>query len=516
MGLPNLLAEHVEPESTGNAAKPWAGRIKPAHMVALTLGLAATAVSALGSWIPSFWGDEAASIMSATRPLETLWPMLLRVDAVHGTYYLFLHGWIALFGASEFSVRLPSAIGMGFAVAGLVLLATRVATLRVGLFAGLVCAMLPPITRMGAEGREYAFSAACAVWLTWLLVRLTDPNARPGRGGWVIYAASVALSVYVFLFLALMVLVHATILLATPGQRRTLRPFAFAAVGGITAAGPVIILAALQRHQVAFLADRHQTTPWRLLVRQWFDNPWLAGLAWSLIIMVVAVWITHRVAGRAAAQASLPDAITVGVAWLILPCLVLLLANTAVPLYSLRYLTFAAPAAALLIGSAVALPRRSWVSWLLVAALLCAAAPTWVHQRGPFPRNGGTDWSAVAVTIENHMRPGDGVIFADNTRPSQRPRLAMHVYPGAFANARDVLLDEPYTKQAGLWDKVLPIDALPSRMAGLRRVWLLNDQSSTWGLAILREEGFQVIRVYRDPRTTIYELSRNASGGTEQ
>ena len=58
------------------------------------LGTLATVVSLLGSWIPSLWGDEAASAMSAQRSIPSLFRMLGHVDAVHGTYYLGLHAWV--------------------------------------------------------------------------------------------------------------------------------------------------------------------------------------------------------------------------------------------------------------------------------------------------------------------------------------------------------------------------------------------------------------------------------------
>jgi mannosyltransferase len=207
----------------------------------------------------------------------------------------------------------------------------------------------------------------------------------------------------------------------------------------------------------------------------------------------------------------MPDATLVGLAWLLIPSLVLLLANSTVPLYSLRYLTFAAPAAALLAGLALSLPARRWVSWLLMAAFLALAAPNWVHQRGPYARNGGTDWSAVADTMDVHLRPGDGIIFEPTGRPSQRPRLALHVYADAFTGARDLLLDTPYQRRARLWDKVLPLDALPSRLTGVDRVWVLDDEASTWGLPALSRQGFALTQIFREHRTTIYEFERSGS-----
>ena len=100
------------------------------------LGIVGTAVASIGSWIPSYWGDEAASVMSAERSLPSLFRMLGHVDAVHGTYYVFLHFWIGAFGASEFSTRFPSAIAAGLLVAGTFVLGQRLARRSVGIEIG--------------------------------------------------------------------------------------------------------------------------------------------------------------------------------------------------------------------------------------------------------------------------------------------------------------------------------------------------------------------------------------------
>ena len=80
---------------------------------------------AAASWIPSLWGDEAATLLSAKRPLGSLLGMLTHVDAVHGLYYLVMHGWIRLAGESPFALRLPSALAVGAAVAAVTLIAGR-------------------------------------------------------------------------------------------------------------------------------------------------------------------------------------------------------------------------------------------------------------------------------------------------------------------------------------------------------------------------------------------------------
>lgn len=82
------------------------------------IGVFAGALSLVGAGTPSYWGDEAASVLAAARPLPVLFGMLGHIDAVHGVYYVFLHYWIALVGSSEAAVRLPSSVAVGVAAAG--------------------------------------------------------------------------------------------------------------------------------------------------------------------------------------------------------------------------------------------------------------------------------------------------------------------------------------------------------------------------------------------------------------
>lgn len=90
-----------------------AGRFDPA-MVAVF----ATVVCAAGAARPSLWFDEAATISGSTRSVPELWRLIHNVDAVHGLYYLVMHGWFAVFPATEFWSRLSSGLAVGAAAAG--------------------------------------------------------------------------------------------------------------------------------------------------------------------------------------------------------------------------------------------------------------------------------------------------------------------------------------------------------------------------------------------------------------
>ena len=65
-----------------------------------------------------------------------------------GLYLPLMHGWFAVFPATEFWSRLSSAVAVGLAAAGVVVLGRRLST-PVALAAGLVFALLPRVTWAG-------------------------------------------------------------------------------------------------------------------------------------------------------------------------------------------------------------------------------------------------------------------------------------------------------------------------------------------------------------------------------
>src|SRR5215217_3121713 len=81
-------------------------RRPPALLDPVIVGVLAAAVSLVGAGRPSFWYDEAATISASySRSLGQLWQMLGNVDAVHGLYYVLMHGWFTLFPPTEFWSR---------------------------------------------------------------------------------------------------------------------------------------------------------------------------------------------------------------------------------------------------------------------------------------------------------------------------------------------------------------------------------------------------------------------------
>lgn len=488
--------------------------------LAVLLGVLGFVSTAAGSWIPSLWGDEAATVMSAERSWPSLFAMLGHVDAVHGTYYAFMHLWIDAFGASAFSVRLPSAIATGLATAGLVVLAHRLGGGRLAVVSAIVYMIIPRVTYMGGEARGYALSAACAVWLTVLLIHLLDARLDR-RVAWLGYAVLLAVSIYVFLYLALMIAVHAVIVRTATRNRSVLRRWLAASGLGLVLATPVIFFAIAERSQISFLAHRVTVDFASFFVDQWFGWPPFALVAWACIVAAFTAfirrwWLARR--SLPSAQSPVDRGPTLAVvtsASFLIPPLLLLTANLVSPLYTSRYVSFVTPAVALAMAVGICLLPR----WSMIAGAVCVlvalSVPIHLSQRGPFGMPGGSDWAEVASFISGHAQRGDAIAFTEGGSPSLNPRSALHLYPRAFQGLDDVTLVTPYDHTVGLWDVTRPVARAGGRLArGDGRAWLVvhqyrSSRTPPPELTQFTALGFSVQSRTRENNDVIYFLTRN-------
>lgn len=483
----------------------------------ITVGILAALLGYVGAGVPSYWGDEAASVMSAERDWVSLALMLGQVDAVHGVYYAFLHVWVDVFGAGEWSTRAPSAIAVGLLAAGTVVLATRWFSPRVGVVAGLVCALLPRTTSLAIEARSYALAAAAAVWLTVAFVVLLE-RRRTELWRWLLYGLGLGACAWLFLYLALLAAVHA-VALATARPRASaamVRGWLAGVAVGAAVALPIGLAALAQQHQLAYLAQRDWATLGHVLVTQWFEEPFAAVVAWAFVVGgVVAVLVRTR---RDAAP--LPPGFVPTIVWAVLPAALLLAVDALVTkTYSPRYVSFCLPAVAMLValgidaiarvaalrlalgadGSrrspALAAARALLGSHLAIAAslvvLIAVVAPIYLAQRSEFAKDGGIEYRAVADVVQERASPGDAIVFGPSDRPSREPRLALHLYPEAFADLVDVQLRTPYWARPGLWDVVAPVREAVDDIEGDTAWAVVSTADRTPTVAALEAAGFE-------------------------
>jgi len=256
----------------------------------VVIGLLAAAVSLAGAARPSFWYDEAATISAAySRSLGQLWQMVGEVDAVHGLYYLLMHGWFQLFAPTEFWSRAPSGLAVGAAAAGLVVLGKQLCSRGVGVTSGAVCAILPRATWAGIEARPYAMSMMAAVWLTVLLVYAAR---RDTAWVWVTYGAVLAVSIVLDVYLALLSAVHLGFVLVAPYGRTVVLRVLLTALVVLGATAPLVFVAMGQVHQIAWITPIGSRTLEDVAVQQYFDrSPPFAIVSALVVAVAIVVWL---------------------------------------------------------------------------------------------------------------------------------------------------------------------------------------------------------------------------------
>jgi len=133
-------------------------------LVFLPSALLTLAMSLAGLGARGLSDDEYATWQAAT----------LSLDAVVAPYYLLMHGWIAMAGESETTLRVPSAALMGISAGLVSLIGRRLFDAGAGLTAGLMVAGLPSVSRLGQEARPQALALATTVLAVLLLLRARE------------------------------------------------------------------------------------------------------------------------------------------------------------------------------------------------------------------------------------------------------------------------------------------------------------------------------------------------------
>lgn len=502
----------------GRARRRWTAMRGSRAFAPLAVALIALVFTGALAWVPSPWYDEAATISAATRSVPQLWHMLQNVDAVHGAYYLLMHAWFDLVGYSPFTLRLPSTIATAATAALLVVLVRRLtggplasgrtASTRTAVVAGLVFVLMPRVTWMATEGRSYAFTALLAVLLTLVFVVASSWGGRDRTQRiliWAVYGALAALAGTVFVYLSLLVLAHgASALLRAlardrPAERRNavhaLRGWLVAAVVAGALLVPLVLDEAAQSHQVHWIQPLSASTFNAVFASQFFiGNRPFAIAAWigfgaGAAVLVARVLRSRRAGGRVGGPSA--RLAMIALPWVLVPTLALLLESAvATPLYSPRYLTFAAPAAAIIIAVALTAGRRRWIAPLALVVLLALTVPSWVHQRSPEGKQ-SSSWGEVAALIasERAAEPGgiartaqpDAVIYGPlRNHPDADMAMLALAYPEQFSGLVDLMAGESAADLGRLWAGRTPLADGRDRLDGSRTIWLITSDKRDW------------------------------------
>ncbi|RKN65921.1 hypothetical protein D7231_24220 [Streptomyces klenkii] len=442
---------------------PSAGRSHGSAAVRATAWAPPIVGLGLGLWGitgPSAWTDEIVTMDVAQRSGPQLVQLLGRVDAVHGLHYVLMYLVGQAAGVGEFTMRLPSAVSVAVAAAGLSWLGRLLGGPRLGLYAGLLLAVLPTASRYAQEARSFAFVMAVAVLATGALIKAFSGHVR-----WpAVYAVLIALLGWFNVMGLLLVAAHAvTVALRRPGRRVVIR-LLVAQAAGIAAVVPLLILGVSQRSAVGEAAPVTTGTPYNYFT--WLLTPGQDTLPTALKLLLtlsalasVALFIARR-------HKTPPLILAVGLPWLTVPPLLLLALSLGQPLFAYRYLLFCLPALALLLAAAATslpLPRR------LLLALLLAAPITVSHLAIRQQDSRPWDTTAVITTLQNRAAPGDGVLFSGG-----RCHLIASAYPEVFAHLPDLGTTESAAERGTLDNQPADPALLHQRLARTPRVWRIT------------------------------------------
>ncbi len=429
-------------------------------------------VSLAGAARPSFWYDEAATISASySRSLGQLWQMLGNVDAVHGLYYLFMHGWFEIFPPTEFWSRAPSGLAAGGAAAGVVVLGNQFSSRTAALSAGLVCGILPRTTWAGVEARPYAMSMMAAVWLTVLLVVAVR---RESRWLWLSYGIALAFSMLLDTYLVLVLLAQTVFMCAFHRGRSALAPFAITSILTVCALTPFLLEVVGQVHQIKWVAPIGHRTIEDVAIQQYFErSPPFA--VWSALVVAAAIVVWCCTSAELAEKDR--QLLTLAAAWLVIPTALIVLASVLThPIYTPRYLSFTAPAMALVLGVCIgALAVKPWVATALVSLFAVAATPNYVRaQRNPYAKY-GMDYSQVADLITAQAAPGDCLLVNDTVTfmpAPMRPLLAAR--PDAYRKLVDLTLWQRATDRRDVFDTNLIPQVVAKPLSHCGVVWIIT------------------------------------------
>jgi mannosyltransferase len=517
-----------------------ARRSLPRHGIrALIAGVLAALVAMLGSWHPSLWSDESATINAATRSLSDLWKMVGNIDLVHGFYYLLMHVWIDLFGTGTFVLRLPSALAVGVAGACLYLIANRLAGASVAAVAAVVFAVLPRVTWAGAEARPYALTMALATACT-LMLLLALERARPWL--WTLYSLLLVLGILANLFVALIAAGH-LVSMIWARHRLTRSQWVLWLLSTI-AAGlvcSVFLLSALD--QAGQLGERSFSIvdlAQNVAVNQWFlgDTPTTStGVSMtSLTADPASWWAPASIALAAGCWVLIAIAVVRGLRrsgidggpgrvvrwmlpWAVVPTVIIGgYSLVATPMYSPRYLSMAAPAIALLIAvGLLALPRPAWRT-AVAAILVVLTVPVYFAQREVNGKN-GSDWIDVAGYVAANASPGEGVYFVPRYDVpgdvvGATTRGIQVAYPAAFQGLEDLTLMRKPAAVGNLVGESRRLAASDAELAAVDTVWVVQRRdypaaSEASDLSVLTAGGFHESARWVGPLDEVVRFDRS-------
>ncbi|MFD4628807.1 hypothetical protein ACFVYR_02750 [Streptomyces sp. NPDC058284] len=413
----------------------------------------------------TMWRDEVVTYDVSRRDLSDLWHTLGNADAVHGLYYLLMHGLFRITGGADplLVMRIPSVLAMSAAAAGVALLGARLAGPRTGVLTGVAFAVFPLIQRFAQEGRSYALVCALVVWATSALLDAVATDEPRSARMWWRYGALMLVACWLHEFAVFALAGHA---MAIPRAAR--RRWGVAAGAVVAGLAPLVVLSERQQAQVSWLS--------------FSPRQYAATLGVCLVGVGCAVLLRKWLPRGAVSRDGL---VRVALPLLVAPAVLLMLLTPFKPLFVDRYVLYIWAGQALLLGALSdralrAGPRQTAVATVAVMVALTSLVPLSLHLRTPGSRL--DDATAAARSIGAAGRTGDAVVYL----PSRR-RVWTLASPDAVEGLRDIALDRGPVASRTLYGTEVPAQVVRDRMTAEPRIVLVTDPSGETSDAVEQE-----------------------------
>ena len=394
-----------------------------AGILALGLGLRLWGLGGEGLWI-----DEGHSVMVSRLGLGELFKACAMDNHVP-LYFLLVKGWSALFGESEFALRVPAVIFGMLSIWATYLAGAMLFGREAGLVSSLLTALSVLLVHHSQEARMYGLLGLLALASMYFFIGLLRGRGRAFDVG---YVLSTGLLMYTHAYWAATILaqnvVYATELVLWREQRRvSVKRWILLQVAVAALYAPWVPILRRQVAQVASEIPLLNVGGSMWLMAGYtlavFSGYWMPLLAVMLPLAALSVLRWHKSEG-ALEWRNLVGSVEghrwtiyvaelrsnyLAVVWLAAPMVLpVIMSLFLTPIYAWKAAIGSAPALYVLAANGLTKLRSKW--WrraLLVVVVGLCVPPLWRY----YVVVGKERWREVAQYIETHASPGDLVLF---------------------------------------------------------------------------------------------------------
>ncbi|HHS97889.1 MAG TPA: phospholipid carrier-dependent glycosyltransferase [Chloroflexi bacterium] len=392
-------------------------------------------------------------------------------------YYFLLRGWIALGGTSVSALRFFSLWFGVLAVPLVYVLGTRLVRRETGTAAAMLIALSPYLVWYSQEVKMYSLVTALALLAVYALRRAVEE----GRARWwATVVAATTMAFYLHIWCALLVPLYVFLLLLwrPRGRRRWLGAVVTLALLTL----PYIPLAAWEIRYALVPRETgfpHHTlgqmagilwTGWTTGIRAWGGLLGTLPGGLAALLGVTALLVGRR--GRARGGQVLLGLL----GWMAVPLLGIWAVSLRQPLFTDRYLIWAAPALYLLCGAGIDFLWR-WGRGaafpLALAVLLVFGGNLWVQSALPTK----ADLRAAAAFVEERYEAGDLLIFQI---PHIRYTFDYYFGPPTYGWADGLYTNYRTPEGTYQMSEAQAAQWMRSMTSGRERVWFIGSEVAMW------------------------------------